>query len=271
MKELTAGLELNGRPARKRSSFVSLISLTSLLFSSLACNALFPPRPVVDWDTRPEALIVEANTGGGMVYEPNAIPDGRLWGDGRLVWVEYDGSGARQVLTVQLTPDQQRATLAGFVEAGFFGWDDYYSPGVVYDAPSTCLRVALVSLTKSVCETLSGAPRAFGPLYGDLASGAGQAGAATPLAPTQGFLTAFAIGPALPEGSTAVAWPADLGLPLDSLSQSAGQWLEPAPLALAWEAINAEPFYTLLRDGEIYYQAQLKVPGVTNLEPPEKP
>ncbi len=204
-----------------------------------------------------------------MLYEPNAIPDARLWGDGRLVWTQYDGTGARQVLTATLTPDEVRALLADFVSAGYFGWDNHYSPGIVYDAPSTCLRVSLASDSHSVCETLSGAPRAFDRLYAHLAAGAGAAG--TPFVPASGLLSVTALGPDLPVGSAAVEWPAPtLGLGLDSVAGGAGQWLEAEALTFAWNAINAEPTFPLFHDGDTYYQAQLRVPGVTAQEPPEK-
>jgi hypothetical protein len=243
----------------------------TLLLASLACNTLLPPRPLVEWDPSPEALIVQANTGGGMLYEPNAMPEARLWGDGRLVWVIYDGSGARQVLAAMLTSDEVGHVLQGFVDAGFFGWDDHYSPGIVYDAPSTCLNVNLLTRSKSVCETLSGAPRAFGRLYGDLAAGAGQAGSA--FVPERGYLSLTDLGPALPAGSAVTAeWPAEaLGVALADVAATPGQWLEGEALAFAWGTTNAAPLYPILHEGEHYYQAQLLVPGVTTMQPPEEP
>lgn len=270
MRELK---EIPLRAQRASISRISFISLIFLLFASLACNTLLPPRPAIEWDSAPDRLIVQAYTGGGMLYEPNAMPDARLWGDGRLVWVTYAGSGARQVFTATLTPDEVRALLASFVDAGFFGWDDHYSPGLVYDAPSTCLNVTLLSEVKSVCETLSGAPRAFGRLYNEVAGGAGHANTAAPFVPARGYLRITPLGPTLPSGNAITAeWPAAaLGLALADLANSEGAWLEGEALALAWEATNAEPLYPILHDGEGYYQAQLMVEGVTTSQPPEEP
>ncbi len=62
------------------------------LLASLACNALVPPKPPLNWDASPSAVIVEVTIIGGLVpreYVMNAIPDARVWGDGRIVWVEY--------------------------------------------------------------------------------------------------------------------------------------------------------------------------------------
>jgi hypothetical protein len=254
----------------RRASITNYQLPITLLLASLACNTLLPPRPPVEWDSSPEALIVQANTGGGMLYEPNAIPDARLWGDGRLVWVVYDGSGARQVRTATLTPDEVGHVLQGIVDAGFFGWKDYYSPGVVYDAPSTCVNVNLLSQSKSVCETLSGAPAAFGRLYGDLSAGAGQAGSV--FVPERGYLSLTELGSGAPSGGDVFEWPAEaLGVTLAEVAATPGQWLEGEALAFAWETTNAAPLYPILHEGEHYYQAQLLVEGVTSIQPTENP
>lgn len=253
---------------RARGSFISLISLISL---ALACNTLAPPRPPIEWDTSAGTVIVLADTGGGMLYEPNAVSDAVLYGDGTLRWVTYASGGARQVYVATLTADEVRAVLADFVDAGFFGWDPHYSPGLVYDAPSSCLHVTLASGVHSVCETLSGAPRAFGRLYQALASGAGHSG--SPYVPARGFLRVTDLGPTPPGGSAPFAeWPAaSLGLSLADLAASDGAWLEGPGLAFAWEAVNAAPLNPLLREGEHFYQAQLMVPGVTIMQPPAEP
>lgn len=257
---------------RARGSFVSLFSTISLIsLVSLACNTLAPPRPPLEWDTSGGTVIALADTGGGMLYEPNAMADAVLYGDGTLRWVTYASGRARQVQVATLTPDEVRAVLAGFVDAGFFGWDPHYSPGLVYDAPSSCLHVTLSSGVHSVCETLSGAPRAFWRLYSDLAAGAGATG--TPYMPARGYLRVTDFGPTPPGGNATFAeWPAAaLGLSLADVAATDGQWLEGPALAFAWETVNAAPLNPLLRDGDHFYQAQLLVPGVTIMQPPENP
>ena len=91
---------------RTRGSFISLIAFVSLIFLSLACNTLLPPRPPLEWDTSAGVVIVLADTGGGMLYEPNALADAVLYGDGTLRWVTYASGGARQVYVATLTPDE---------------------------------------------------------------------------------------------------------------------------------------------------------------------
>ena len=262
--------EIERRSVRRSISFSSFISLISLAVAALACNTLLPPRPPIDWDPSPTALIVESYKTFGMLYEPNAIPAARLWGDGRLVWVSNSSnSGARQVLTATLTPAEMRTLLASIINAGFYGWDEHYSPGEVFDAPSTCLRVHLTADSHSVCETLSGAPRALHTLTGKLGGGAGFTG--TSFVPGSGFLSVVSLGPDLPTGAVA-EWPARAaGQSLADIARTPGQWLEGEVLALAWDTTNATPLNPIFHDGGNYYQVKLQVPGVTTSEPPEEP
>src|SRR6185503_4022675 len=111
------------------------------------------------------------------------------WGDGRIVWVQQNNSGAREVLTGALTPDQMTALLQTYVDAGFFGWNTNYGNYNITDGATQCLSVALTSLTHQVCEYYEGAPAKFHELYGTAAGGAGARG--TPFVPTQGYVTSY--------------------------------------------------------------------------------
>ncbi len=234
---------------------------------SLACVTLFPPRPRVAWNADASNLVIQAASGGGMMFEPNPMPLARLWGDGRLVWVVGDGTGGRRVLAATLTPDQMRRLLQTFVDDGFFGWKDSYSPGVVYDAPSTCLGVSLTGVSKSVCETLSGAPARFHDLLDLVGSGAGATGA--DFVPERGYLrvTRLDEAPAARNNGPVTAWPGDqLGLHLADVGD--GQWVQGDALRLAWGAVNANPLNPILREGAVEFQVQVLVAGVTGIEPP---
>jgi hypothetical protein len=202
-----------------------------------------------------------------MLYEPNAIYSARLWGDGRLIWVTYAPSGgARQVWAATLTPEAMMDLLQDIAGAGFFGWDDHYSPGIVYDAPSTCVRVTLAAVAHGVCETLSGAPVRFRELFSLLASGAGQSG--VPYVPEGGYLL---LSPLLggPTGSLPAGWsPEATGLTLAEAAATGGLWLEGDALGFVWAGVNANPLQPVFSDGESYYTAQLLIPGVTVIAPP---
>jgi len=240
-------------------------SFVLFILPALACNTLLPPRPPVEWNAVVNNVVIQAYSGGGMLYEPNPIPLAQLRGDGRLIWVE-GGDNGRHVKVANLTTSQVRQLLQTIVDAGFFGWKDSYSPGVVYDAPSTCLSVSLTSVSKSVCETLSGAPARFHDLLSLLVTGAGVTGA--DFVPERGYLKVTPLGstPA-PGGPLVVAWPSQqLGLKLAEVGP--GQWVEGDALRLAWSVVNASPLNPILQEGEVYYQVQLLVSGVTGIEPP---
>lgn len=243
-------------------SFILHPSYFILLLTALACNTLLPPRPPIEWNAAPEAVIAEAHTGGGMLYEPNLTYHARLWGDGRLIWTEYDGQGGRALFITTLPMGDMTALLQEFVDAGFFGWDNTYSPGLVYDAPSTCLRVSLASLSHSVCEVLEGAPSQFGPLYARLASGAG--GQASPYIPERAYLS---LSPAGPTAAT-FPWPAELSPRLADVASQGSAWIDGPALAYAWDLVNAEPLQPIVHEGDSYYSVQLLVPGVTVISPP---
>ncbi len=243
----------------RRPSFVALAALG---LATLACNTLLPPRPPIEWNAAPDAVIAQAHTGGGMLYEPNLTYEARLWGDGRLIWTDYDQGGARELFITTLSAADMTALLQDFVDAGFFGWDDTYSPGLVYDAPASCLSVSLAAAYQSVCEVLEGAPRQFGPLYSRLASGAG--GSAAPYLPERAYLS---LTPAGPTAST-VLWPAELTPTLAAVASQGGAWIESDALTFAWASVNAEPLQPVFREGDAYYSVQLLVPGVTVISPP---
>ena len=148
---------------RSRPPVAACVLPAVLAIAGLACNTLLPPRPAIEWDPSPDAVVVEAHVGGGMLYEPNAVYWARLWGDGRLIWLTNAPSGgARQVSIAALTPEAMTALLQDFVNAGFFGWEDQYSPGIIYDAPNTCLRVWLTGAAHGVSRSSRATtPRCF--------------------------------------------------------------------------------------------------------------
>jgi len=242
-----------------------VVGFVLFLLPSLACNTLFPPRPPVQWQADPDSVVIQASSGGGMLYESNPMPWARLRGDGQFIWTESSGNG-RKVKVATLSASQVRQLLQTIVDDGFFGWKDEYSPGVVYDAPSTCLSVNLTGASKTVCETLSGAPARFHDLLNTLGAGAGAVGA--DFVPQRGYLkvTPQPSGPAQ-AGVLVVAWPSQqLGLKLAEVGD--GKWIEGDALRLAWTVVNDNPLNPILQDGDVFYQAQVLVPGVTGIEPP---
>ena len=222
------------------------VTLIALALALLACNAL-APKPKAEWDTSPEALTVEASVTGGLAptnFTENYIPDARLWGDGRLVWVEQT-SGGRRVLEAHLTTQEMTDLINSFASKGFFGLKDFYEPKVmVMDGANTTLTVNLSSLSKSVTiSTGADAPKAFSELFALVSGGAGATGA--DFTPTTGYLKVYPTGNGA--GQESYHWPKEsLGFGLDEVG--AGKYVDGEALAFAWQIVN-EGYYTAVESG----------------------
>jgi hypothetical protein len=242
-----------------------LVPFSFLTLALLACNTLFPPKPPVAWDTSPDVLIIRNDTSGGMMYDPNGMPDVQIWGDGHMVWVANDpnGNGGRKVFTATLTPAQMTALLQKFVDGGFFGLKDFYEPNAqVYDAPSTCLYVNLSSVSKSVCDQMGNAPAKFYELERELTNNV----TAADYIPAQGYLTAIPFD-STPNNSQ-MEWPAQsLGLSLQDTG--GGVWVEGEALELAWRVVNTSPYNAVVGENGRYYTLTLLIPGITRQPPPQ--
>jgi hypothetical protein len=242
-----------------------LFFLLSLSLAALACVTVLPPRPVLEWDTSPDAVVIEAYVVGGMVpmnYHQNYIPEVRVFGDGRIVWVEWQ-SGSRTVLEGQLTEAELRAVLEKFSSAGFFGWENFYEPdGVIYDAGTATLRVNLLSISKSVSEYVEGAPPKYHELWAYVANGAGTTGA--PFMPENGYLLATLINGT---GFTAThIWPEEAtGLKLSDVT--AGRYVQGEALTNAWAILNENQYAIIESDGALY-SITLQIPGLSYQTPP---
>jgi hypothetical protein len=244
-----------------------LFVIITLVLAALACSTVAPPRPALEWDESPDAVIIEAYYSGGMAPQNwvlNAIPVARVYGDGRIVWVGTRiNTRERHVYEGTLTREQMLGLLTQFSDAGFFGWQSLYGPvDTVYDAGTTTLRVNLVSESKSVSEYFEGAPAKFHDLVSAVGGGAGATGAE--FVPATGYLTAMPAG----DGTR----PSDFRWPDDeagfTLAEAVGgRTIEGETLALAWSIINTN-IYALVESGGQQYQLTLQVPRLSQIEPP---
>ena len=115
------------------------------------CTTIAPPGQATttatapDWDPSPATIAVEALQCCGLApgwFSENYVPHARVWGDGRIVWAEYNETGQRRVLEGRLTPEQMRALMARIVQAGFLQWDERYQPAdPPTDMPTTTAKM----------------------------------------------------------------------------------------------------------------------------------
>ncbi len=249
---------------------MKLVAFSPLLLTSWLVACAAPPPVDVRWNHNPEARVVLATYCCDSPITQELvrpyIPEAQLWGDGRLLWIEHQADGERQVFMRQLSASEMAASLQEMIAAGFFGWDEQYVGEPVVDSASKCLTVTLTDQTKTVCETHGGAPGAFDTLFDWLSQGAGANG--TLYLPETAYLTGFRLedtGVPLPEPE--VAWPRTLShIPVgDAIS---GLWIEGEDLLPLWEAANQNPYHMpVVEDNNDRYRVILQVPGVSWLEP----
>jgi hypothetical protein len=195
----------------------------------------------------------------------NYIPDAQIWGDGRIVWVEYAQDGGRRVSEGKLDKPGVAALLKGAVDQGFFAWEELYTERLApKDQPTKCLQIQADGLEKRVCEYYRGAPQAFHDFYQLVSSGAGLSG--KELIPAKAYLKAYPQGPVQAE-QLAPEW--DVSIQDLRLDQAVnGVWVEGPALEQAWNLINAHPWGTTVRQGDQLYLISLQVPGISLSQPP---
>ncbi len=240
------------------------LHITLLLFVAgllTACN-LLQPAPELEWDESPQALIVRATVGGGLIPQAaavNDLPRGQVWGDGRVVWTTFNDRGERQVWQGQLSRDELAALLEEFAGKGFWRLDDFYEPRTqVFDSATTSLTVNLLSESKTVSEYHEGAPAAFGELVRLLSSGAGAE--ASPYTPASGFLTAIPM-PAFNDDPVPDWDAAALGV--DLAQAGGGLTVEGPALLWAWQLVNLNQWGPRVQQGAQQYELMLNVPELT--------
>jgi hypothetical protein len=192
----------------------------------------------------------------------NYIPEAQVWGDGRVIWTQFDANNQRQVLQEQLSQEQMTAFLQRASEAGFFGWDELYtSQNAPTDMPTKCIYIQPEGQSRKVCEYYEGAPQAFHELYIDLDNGLGLEG--QPYQPEKAYLVAYPV-----EGSGQQGVPS-WDSPSVSLAQAVnGAWVDGSNLETAWKMLNEQPFGAAIQEADIVYRISLQIPGVSFTAPP---
>lgn len=240
---------------------ISLFGFASDIFSGE--RQLFETRPAVQWDAASGAVIVEAarpirhhQVTLTEDYTRNYIPEARLWGDGRIIWCVYDGSGARTVMQGSLTQAQVQVLLEDFVSANFFGWKSQYTSLMPYDNPSSdYLTVNLLSTQKTVSVTMTEGPEDFARLFDLMSGGAGAPGAV--FEPTEATLIAVQVS-----GEARHDWDQE-NVSVDLAQAGDGAAVSGETLRLAWSVVNENPYFPPMvsQNGQTY-MLYLLVPGL---------
>jgi len=223
------------------------------------------PSAVPAWSSdsgEPVVQLYSPHTTAGLAgaYDKRYyIPEVRIWPDGRIIWVEWEGH-AREVLEGHLTEEEREALLERIISVGFFEWEhNYYTLGGNSISPMYLL-VNLADRSKEVREH-GGAPDAYYELEEFLQSGAGAEG--HDFLPTRGYVTLEKLN----RGVGGAPWPSDTDLSPKEIGE--GRYVEGEALRFVWEQVNQHPTAPVYveHDGTSYI-AMVQVPGVSYFQPP---
>jgi hypothetical protein len=236
--------------------FVLLIGL--VIFSYLRANS----PDLSSYSRSPNDLLIyidENTTAGGPIIGEmcNHIPNLRIWGDGRLVYVQHDNqTGGRVVYTGYLDSDQVAAALDLLYNHGFF------VPVKPEPAnPSGTFFFVKVYLAAGQQNPTVRSERSF---LSDLVNSF-DLSQFTRFAPSEALLvTNIPFASSLPSMNE---WPARFGISLADADQ--GLWIQGEALETLWQFVNEwQGAVPMLRENGTPYSIALEIPGISILDPP---
>lgn len=203
----------------------------------------------------------------------NYIPEGILFGDGRILWVKYvykDGITSRFMKQGFLSSEQIQALLQQFADSGFFSWKDQYSGSFIEDGPpAKSITVFLRDYSKSVVVSNAPPPQGFDELFSTIRSGAGVED--QDYRPDRAFLRAYRQFDqwGIDQASQIDSWPAEsFGFSLAELESETGiakgRYVDGKALAFVWQVINANPQQPLVEEEGVWYLLTLQITGLSN-------
>lgn len=227
------------------------------------------PSPIasiaLEYDHRAGALIIEADTYGGLMPTPRGrhVPELSIYGDGLVVLAEEGETfsvGTDHVVITGHIGERELNRLLNFIaESGFFGLEDRYQASLApTDLPWRHVTVNLLDISKTVSIypfDFAEAPTALRDVYDGVT--AVYLSDATVFTPTSGTLTATDLGPIddLPSGWVSQVAPWDtplMGVPLPEATE--GAYLEGRQYQIVEEFLLRYPPGQLFgsQEGEAY-------------------
>lgn len=184
------------------------------------------PSPTIaislEYDHSARALIIEADTYGGLMPRPTGrhVPELSISGDGLVVLAqegEMPTVGTdRVVITGHISEEELDQLLSFIADSGFFQLEDRYQPSPApTDLPSRHITVNLLDVSKSVIiypPDFAEAPAVFRDVYNEVVSI--YPSDAAVFTPTSGTMTAIDLGAIddLPSGQGSQVAPWDTPL-----------------------------------------------------------
>jgi hypothetical protein len=234
----------------KTSSKLLIAILVILLLTGISSIVyrLFIWQPEAIWDESPDKIIIRSDP-GCMHISIGDIPAVQIWGDGRIVWTEYNIAGERTVWEGYLTQSEMRQLINQIINIDYFRFwfiDNEYCAGKFLT-----VELSTISSRKGVTAENT----QFTEFYDFLTTGAGVVG--EEFVPTQGLLYAYPVEEtSLPaDTETSYIWPDDkFGYSLQELydQNNNGKSINGEEIRFAWEIVNS-PISVVESNGKVFW------------------
>ncbi len=232
----------------------------------------------IQWDRSPSTIVFRADVTGGSTADTfparNEIPACTVYGDNRVVWLNYVGTYETQVL-FDTVPDQP---IRDFVTNLTINEKFYQYPAQADVQPATSVQPVIETLTLAVSgeEHSSDAYSGWDADYYSRILTKCQTISSTPILfePTAAYVSAQAIPADQPDsGAFNVPWDATAnGLSMAALAASGERrWITDRNVTVLWNLIRNSPSNLRFTEGDTQYYVALEVPNVTRESPQAPP
>lgn len=256
----------------KRLLFICSMGLL-LLVGLVACSNDSDPENVDDgqinrleWDRSDNSILVrvdEIATYESEAFKINAIPLCTVWGDGRLVVLNYVGDTS-EVLEARLSDEQIRELVEKMIGFGFYSWEDDIIPAGVDDATLRSITLNLFDNSKTVERYDDWPNNGFDQIL-SLCQGISPSRAT--FVPAGGWVNAYVLDEYDDEGRS-VDWPRNAPFTMAELVGSdEPRWVDGAWAQEIWTFTREAGTIQILESG-VAYEFSMEVPDISRTSQP---
>jgi hypothetical protein len=256
----------------KRLIFVSVMSLLSFIVLT-ACSKDNNPSNVddseinrLDWDRSPDSILLRVDqiaTFESEAYTINALPLCTIWGDGRLVMLNYLGNTS-EVLEARLSDEQIREVIENMIGFGFYSWEDDIIPAGAEDPTLESVSLNLFDNPKTVERYNDWPTDGFSQIL-QLCQGSSPTRAT--VIPNGGWVSASVLN-SFDDNGNLLDWPRNAPFTMADLASSdEPRWVEGAWAQEIWNITREISTVQVLENG-IAYEIAMEVPDISRTSQP---
>jgi hypothetical protein len=256
----------------KRLKFMSLLSLL-LLVVLTACskddntgNTDDSEINRLDWDRSASSILLRVDqiaTFESEAYTINALPLCTIWGDGRLVMLNYLGSTS-EVLEARLSDEQIREVIENIIGFGFYSWEDDIIPVGTENPTLESISLNLFDNPKTVERYDDWPNNGFSQI---LQSCQGSSPTRATVIPDGGWVSAYVLDSFDNSGSL-LDWPRNAPFTMEDLAGSdEARWVDGAWAHEIWDITRETGTVQILENG-IAYEIAIEVPDISRTSQP---